>query len=276
MYLSMKMKSCRCLKLRAVRTAAIIAVAVLCAAATFSEDIQGAARSGDLKKVKAILAADPKAISAQDKDGDTALHQAALHGQYAVAAFLISAGANVNLKNNYPPFLPNDLNQEFMTANHQDPVILLSSQSAGRSNQLSTEGRTEGELKGGGYTPLGLAEFANNHNKMIQLLIAHGADVNAQGTSGATPLFWAVMRDQKDDVQFLLNHGANPNLADAYKDTPLICAVQLGFQSLVEPLVDKGADVNAMDETPSRALTYAKIKDEDTAEAILKEHGAHE
>jgi hypothetical protein len=65
-------------------------------------------------------------------------------------------------------------------------------------------------------------------------------------------------------------------LADAYKDTPLICAVQLGFQSLVEPLVDKGADVNAMDETPSRALTYAKIKDEDTAEAILKEHGAHE
>jgi len=52
--------------------------------------------------------------------------------------------------------------------------------------------------------------------------------------------------------------------------------VQLGFESLVEPLVDKGADVNAIDETPSRALTYAKQKDEDTAEAILKKHGAHE
>jgi ankyrin repeat protein len=84
------------------------------------------------------------------------------------------------------------------------------------------------------------------------------------------------MRDEKDDVEFLLNHGANPNLADAYKDTPLICAVQLGFESLVEPLVDKGADVNAMDETPSRALTYAIHQDEDTAEAILRKHGAHE
>jgi len=226
--------------------------------------------------VKEILAADPKAISAKDKDGDTALHQAAFHGQFAVAAFLISAGADVNAKNSYPPFLPNDLNQEFMTKDHQDPVILLSSQAANSSNQLSTQGRTEEEVKGTGYTPLGLAEFANNHDKMVQLLIAHGADVNAQGSSGATPLFWAVMRDQKDDVKFLLDHGANPNLADAYKDTPLICAVQLGFESLVEPLVDKGADVNAIDETPSRALTYAKHKDEDTAESILKKHGAHE
>jgi ankyrin repeat protein len=270
------LKSCKRLQLRTARPIMILALAVLCAATAFSDDIQEAARSGDLRKVKEILAADPKAISVQDKDGDTALHQAALHGQYAVAAFLISAGANVNAKNSYPPFLPNDLNQEFMTANHQDPVILLSSQAASSLSQLSTQGMTEKQVKGGGYTPLGLAEFAENHNKMIQLLIAHGADVNAQGSSGATPLFWAVMRDEKDDVKFLLDHGANPNLADVYKDTPLICAVQLGFESLVEPLVDKGADVNAIDESPSRALTYAKQKDEDTAESILKKHGAHE
>jgi len=57
----------------------------------------------------------------------------------------------------------------------------------------------------------------------------------------------------------------------------LSCACLLIFRRLnVEALVDKGADVNAMDETPSRALTYARIKDEDTAEAILKKHGAHE
>jgi ankyrin repeat protein len=269
-------KCCKRLQLRTARPAMMVALALLCAATAFCDDIQEAARSGDLKKVKAMLAVDPKAISAQDKNGDTALHQAALHGQYAVAAFLISAGADVNVKNNYAPFLPNDLNQEFMTRNHQDPVILLSTQAADTLNQLSTQGRTEEEGKGTGYTPLGLAEFSDNHNKMVQLLIAHGADVNAQGSSGATPLFWAVMRDQKDDVKFLLDHGANPNLADAYKDTPLICAVQLGFESLVEPLVDKGADVNAIDETPARALTYAKHKDEDTAEAILKKHGAHE
>jgi ankyrin repeat protein len=271
-----RMKSCKHPQPRAARCATIIALAALCAATAYSQEIVGAARSGDLKKVQAILAADPKAISAQDKLGDTALHEAALHGQYAVAEFLISAGADVNAKNNYPPFLPTDLDQEFMTKNHQDPVILLSSQITSKSNQLSTQGMTEQELKGGGYTPLGLAEFASDHNKMIQLLIAHGADVNAQGTSGATPLYWAVMRDEKDDVKFLLDHGANPNLTDAYKDTPLICAVQLGYESLVQPLVDKGADVNAMDQTLKRALTYAIHKDEDTAEAILKKHGAHE
>ncbi len=275
--MGLNLSFCKLLHHRAIRPALILALAVLCAATAFSDPIQDAARKGDLKKVKAILAADPKAISAQDNNGDTALHQAALHGQYAVAAFLISAGADVNVKNNYPPFLPNDLNQEFQTTDHQDPVILLSSQAANYSNQLSTQGRTQQEVKGTGYTPLGLAEFANDHNKMIQLLIAHGADVNAQGSSGATPLFWAVMRDQKDDEKFLLDHGANPNLTDAYKDSPLTCALQLGFLGLVPPLVEKGADVNNQDQTLLRPLGYAMQNSEDDSIIdYLKKHGAHQ
>jgi len=241
----------------------------------FCGPIHDAARKGDVKKVKELLASNPKLVSDRDKNGDTPLHVAALHGQFGVAQLLIDAGSDVNAKNNYPPFMPDELNKEYRTRNLQDPVILLHSQAAEFTHELNTQGVTTKELTNG-YTPLDLAEFANNHNKLVELLVAHGANVNAQAASGATPLFWAVMRDQKDDAKFLLDHGANPNLPDAYGDTILDCALHLGFQSLVQPLVDKGADVNAEDQSLHRPLTYALQKYEDTAVSILKKHGAHE
>lgn len=255
-------------------TALALAVAVSCAT-SFADPIHDAARKGDVKKIKELLESDPKAISAKDKNGDTALHLAALHGQLAAVQALIDAGADVNAKNNYAPFIPDDLGQLFSTNNHQDPIILLELQSAHRTRELNTQGVDARQLKDG-YTPLDLAEFANNHNKIMQLLVAHGADVNARAASGSTPLFWAVMRDQKDDAKFLLDHGANPNIPDAYGDTILDCALHLGFQSMVEPLVDKGADVNAQDQSLHRPLTYAIQGNEDSATSILKKHGAHE
>jgi ankyrin repeat protein len=255
--------------------AAVAILALASATHAFADPIHDAARKGDMKKLNQLLQSDPKAVSAKDSNGDTPLHLASLHGELAAAQALIAAGADVNAKNNYPPFLPDDLNQLYSTSNHQDPVILLQLQGAHRTRELNTQGVTSSDLKNG-YTPLDLAEFASDHDKMIQLLVAHGADVNARAASGATPLFWAVMRDQKDDVKFLLAHGANPNIPDSYGDTILDCALHLGFQSLVQPLVDKGADVNAKDQNQSRPLTYALQGNEDSAASFLRKHGAHE
>lgn len=248
--------------------------AVLLTTPAFCGPIHDAARKGDVKKIKDLLASDPKLVNDRDKNGDTPLHQAALHGQSEAAQVLVDAGADVNATNSYAPFLPADLNREYSTKNLQDPIILLHSQSD-FTHGLNTQGITEKDLKNG-YTPLDLAEFSSSHNKIMQLLIAHGANVNARATSGTTPLFWAVMRDQKDDAKFLLDHGANPNIPDAYGDTILDCALHLGFQSLVQLLVDKGADVNAIDQSQHRPLTYALQNDENTAVGILKKHGAHE
>lgn len=267
----------RGLQVRAVRAAFVCGLALLFGAAAFSDPIHDAARKGDLKKVQEILASDPKAVNAQDKNGDTPLHVAALHAQYKVAEALIAAGANVNAKNSYPPFKPDDLGQFFSSSDHADPMRLLHSQSGSRTDEMNTQQFSAKEIINSGYTPLELAEFASDHNKMMQLLIAHGADVNSQASSGATALFWAVMRDQKDDEKFLLDHGANPNLANIYGDTPLICAVQLGYLSLVQPLVEKGADVNAQNQSLMRALGYAMQNANDTSIVdYLKKHGAHQ
>lgn len=268
---------CRRSHARSARPAVVLAIAALCCATAFSDPIHDAARKGDLKKVEAILSSDPKAVSAKDKNGDTPLHVAALHAQYKVAEALIAAGADVNAKNSYPPFKPDDLGQFFSSSNHADPVKLLHSEEGSRTDEMNTQQFTAKQIENNGYTPLDLAEFASDHNKMVQLLVAHGANVNVQGSSGATPLFWAVMRDQKDDEKFLLDHGANPNLANIYGDTPLICAVQLGYLSLVQPLVDKGADVNAKNQNGMRALGYAMSNNaDDSIVDYLKKHGAQQ
>ncbi len=60
-------------------------------------DLQSAARSGDLRQVKQLLA-DGANVNAKDKERATALHGAAGAGHTAVAELLLAHGANVNAK----------------------------------------------------------------------------------------------------------------------------------------------------------------------------------
>lgn len=230
----------------------------------FCGPIHDAARKGDLKKMKVLLEADPKSVNERDNNGDTPLHIAALHNQIAVAQALLDAGADVNAKNGYGAYTPGDLGGVLSSNNHKDPVALL-----------TVHGIDTADMKNG-YTPLHLAEFAIGHRKMAELLVSKGADVNARPASGATPLLFAVLRDQKDDAQFLLDKGANVNTPDAYGNTILDCALQLQYGSLIQLLVDKGADVNAQDQSMHRPLTYAIKMDDHKWAALLKQHGAHE
>ncbi len=226
--------------------------------------IHDAARKGDAKKIQALLQADPKLVADRDKNGDTPLHLACLHGQLAAAQVLIGAGADVNAKNNYGAFTPGDLGNVFSSNNHQDPVSLL-----------SAHGIDAKDMKNG-YSPLDLCLFASRHKELLQLLISKGADVNTQAASGATPLFFAVLRDQPDDVKFLIDKGANVNAADAYGDTILDAALHLQYGSMIQILVDRGADVNAQDQSLHRPLTYALEMDDHKWAELLKKHGAHE
>jgi ankyrin repeat protein len=234
------------------------------AEAAYCGPIHDAARKGDAKKVKALLVADPKLVNDRDSNGDTPLHAASLHNQLAVAQVLLDSGADVNAKNGYGAFTPGDLGSVLTSSNHKDPVSLL-----------TVHGIDQNDMKNG-YTPLHLAEFAVGHKKMAELLVNKGADVNARAASGATPLFFAVLRDQKDDAQLLLDKGANVNTPDAYGDTPLACALQLQYGSLIQMLIERGADVNAQDQSMHRPLTYAIKMDDHKWADLLKKHGAHE
>lgn len=252
------------IRLRAFRFIAVALMALVSVSLAFAGPIHDAARKGDLKKVKALLAADPKLVNDKDAQGDTPLHVAALHGQFPVVQALVDAGADVNAKDNYGPFTPDDLGKVLYSANHQDPVVLL-----------NVQGVDQRDMKNG-YTPLDLASFAARYMPIVQLLVDKGANVNAQASSGATPLFWAVMREQKDEAQFLIDHGANVNITNAYGDSILDIVLHLQYTSAIPMLLAKGVDVNAQDQSLHRPLTYAlQLPDHKWAD-MLRKQGAHE
>lgn len=49
---------------------------------------------------------------------------------------------------------------------------------------------------------------------MVQLLLAHGAQINARNAEGMSALMWAAWTSRTTVVEQLLEAGANPHLKD--------------------------------------------------------------
>lgn len=86
----------------------------------------------------------------------------------------------------------------------------------------------------------------------ITFLAAHGADVNARDSMGATPLTSAGSARDSDTVKLLLQLGADANARNADDLTPLMAAAYRDHVPSVEALLQHGASLTVKD---SRGLT---------------------
>lgn len=133
-----------------------------------------------------------------------------------------------------------------------------------------------------GITPLHVAAD-EGLSRVSDLLLAHGADVNAtltdvnvawtggwpfdgepslvwmlyDCTGGETPLHCAVMSGEPNVVTVLLDHGADVNARTLSGETPLHRAARAGDVEIVEILLARGADVNAKDDDGETPLVEA-------------------
>jgi hypothetical protein len=83
---------------------------------------------------------------------------------------------------------------------------------------------------------------------IVELLIAHGADVGARNRLGAMPLHYAADTNhwnpdaQTRTIEYLLSIGAEPNAIDGRGVTPLHRAVRMRSSAAVKALLAGGAD----------------------------------
>ncbi|CAD8196387.1 unnamed protein product [Paramecium octaurelia] len=88
--------------------------------------------------------------------------------------------------------------------------------------------------------------FASNEGNLdiVNILLKHGATVDALTKFSRTPFFLTVMQNFIECANVLLQHNANINIQDKDGNTPLHIASQMGSTDMIAFLLEKKADPN--------------------------------
>jgi uncharacterized protein len=234
-----------------------------------------AARQGCVDCGRVLLKAHAD-INAADPNNISPMVMALINGHYDFAAFLLDQGADPNIAD--------DTGRTPLYAAVDDHTMPDSNLPSPREidNQLTSM-------------------------DVIQRLLAHGANVNAQLkkqtpyrtkidrgadtmlTTGTTPLLRAAKAGDAAAIQVLLAKGGDPKIPTKFGITPVMAAAGLGTKeedttgrkkteaeaiAAIKLCLDAGADVNAIDNQGDTALHGAAQKGSDQVVQFLADHGA--
>jgi ankyrin repeat protein len=252
------------------------------------------AKYGEVPDVEKIFKQDPGAINTQDDEGMTPLANAVVQENVGVVTFLLDRGADPNIpnKNGLTPL-------EHAAGRDKANALVLAQLLIAKGALVNATNVTDVTIQ-----PLDWAISSDNlelvnllldHGALIQesylataadrgdadiaeVLIAHGADVNAKDKGGSTALHSAAWSGQENVIKVLLSHGADPDPKRSDGLTPLIDAAGSGAsrhgKGCVELLLDKGANVNAADGDGRTALHSAASYGNNEVIELLLAHGA--
>ncbi|KAF7974001.1 hypothetical protein HWV62_13619 [Athelia sp. TMB] len=113
---------------------------------------------------------------------------------------------------------------------------------------------------------------------IVQLLVEHGAHVNAPAGPDGTVLQVAVHEGYLNIVQLLLEHGADVNAPAGPDGTALqvasITRRSAEHDEIVQLLIENGADVNAPGGPNATALLHASTRGDEDGVRLMLERGA--
>ncbi len=118
------------------------------------------------------------------------------------------------------------------------------------------------------YSALHYAAAAGNH-RLVGMLVRAGADVNAKGYHGETPLSEAVIRDLDDTVRLLVKLGADVNVLNDQSYRPLMEAAQTGSYNAAVALLECGAEPSAKDRLGRTAADMGRLHLDSKFEQVL-------
>jgi ankyrin repeat protein len=210
------------------------------------EQLIAAIKAGDDERVRSLLAEDETLVNA--KSGELPIVMlAAYYGQRTVAQTLIDHGADVdvfaaaalNKADRLAILLKHDA--KLVNTHSPDgwtPLALAAHFGAGASARLLLTAGADVGLRSQnstGNTPLHAAVAGKRH-ELVELLIAAGADVDAQDADGWTPLNLAAHEGQPETVSLLLAKRADPTIPDNTGQLPVQTAEREGHAAVLDLL----------------------------------------
>lgn len=99
------------------------------------------------------------------------------------------------------------------------------------------------------WTPLHVLMHAKNHENdraIIDILLLHGADIDARNQGEQTPLHHACEEAPVESAAYLVARGANVHARDIRGNTPLHLACSIGELDMVRMLLEKGVNIHLL------------------------------
>ena len=210
------------------------------------EQVIAAIQSGNLDELRQGLAQDPKAASARDANGVSAIMLSLYHRRKEMTELLQKARPETDI------FEATSLGQCDRVHQLAADAPLLSARSSDGFTALHFAcffgQEATGRILIEGGAPVDLA--SNNamqvhplHSAatarslpLVRLLLEHGADPNARQHGGWTPIHSAAQNGSLDIVELLIKHGADPTLKNDLGVTALQLAQEKGHAALADRL----------------------------------------
>lgn len=198
-----------------------------------------AAQKGFCSTVKLLLKAGAE-VNAVTESGTTALIEAAARNHTDIVRILLAAGATVHHRDIDGR---GALCYAYLNKNEDMVKLLLADGATLDLPEAAECGQAEqvrhllenGTDVNEGAPIIGAAE--EEHSDIVRMLIAAGADVNAQNIVGNTALHYAVLWGNNDIADQLLAAGADTNIANDYEETPFTLAVRAGLSDCLRLLL---------------------------------------
>ncbi len=212
--------------------------------------LAGAAANGNMARVIELLDSGAD-INENAPHWGTALDAAALEGHTEIVRLLLTRGADSNVgcplgaatvRHNVE--IINILLSQGAKVNAPSPeyrsCALATAAYYGYADIIELFIKRGADVNGspGGSSPLSSAA-SRGHVAAMGVLLANGANVNAQNEDGYTPLHSAAWSNKVDAVSYLLDHGADMHRRNCQGKTPMDLAQERGHHLIVGLLRDK-------------------------------------